>query len=643
MKNLMKKIVVSIVGLSMIVMMAPVAQAVTAEELQAQIADLTAKLADLQAQLTALTGAPAAAACTFTRNLYPGMSGADVKCLQQYLNGAGFAVAASGVGSAGNETQYFGPLTQAAVKKWQDANGVVYGAYGGYFGPISQAKFTALAAAAPPAEEEEEEEVAEGITTPGAEGSIIATIASTPASGVVVYTTQTGIGVAAANVKATGSDVLVNRLDINFSVRPWLYLTGLTVTDGTVTKSIAVTEAGTTEITVGSSYDVRITGLNFLIPKDTTKTLTVKVDAVSSLPSGEATAINLIFKTNALRGVDGAGIQLYAPSDVLTRTFTVDPGATATLELTANVDNPKARPIIVSDTAKTSGIVLLKANVKAKNRDAILRTVTIGNTAASGTIDVIYLYDGDTLLSSTSSVASAASSTLENVNLTIPKDTTKTLTVKADFNMTTGYYEEGETTAIFLENTAAGTAGSGLAAEDAVTFAAATVSGSTVTPGTGYAYLKAPSLALASASINSVSVATGTITYNGKADARIKINVTASGGDIYVASSTANDVTATTTLGASTTVVESITSNADASSGENWVVRSGETKWFEIYAQLTRVDDGNSSTVGDLATYVYLTNIKWASTDAGVAASYNNQTWGLTDFKTTSIILEYFR
>ena len=620
----------------MIVMMAPVAQAVTAEELQAQIADLTAKLADLQAQLTALTGAPAAAACTFTRNLYPGMSGADVKCLQQYLNGAGFAVAASGVGSAGNETQYFGPLTQAAVKKWQDANGVAYGAYGGYFGPISQAKFTALAAAAPAEEGEEEEEAAEGITTPGAEGSIIATIASTPASGVVVYTTQTGIGVAAANVKATGSDVLVNRLDINFSVRPWLYLTGLTVTDGTVTKSIAVTEAGTTEITVGSSYDVRITGLNFLIPKDTTKTLTVKVDAVSSLPSGEATAINLIFKTNALRGVDGAGIQLYAPSGDLTRTFTVDPGAPATLELTANVDNPKARPIIVSDTAKTSGIVLLKANVKAKNRDAILRTVTIGNTAASGTIDVIYLYDGDTLLSSTSSVASAASSTLENVNLTIPKDTTKTLTVKADFNMTTGYYEEGETTAIFL-------AGSGLAAEDAVTFAAATVSGSTVTPGTGYAYLKAPSLALAGASINSVSVATGTITYNGKADARIKINVTASGGDIYVASSTANDVTATTTLGASTTVVESITSNADASSGENWVVRSGETKWFEIYAQLTRVDDGNSSTVGDLATYVYLTNIKWASTDAGVAASYNNQTWGLTDFKTGSVVIEYFR
>ncbi len=145
----MKKIVVSIVGLSMVLMMSPV-QGATVEELEDQIADLLAQIEALQDQLA---GTPAAA-CTFTRNLYPGMSGADVKCLQQYLNGAGYPVAASGAGSPGNETEYFGSLTQAAVGAWQDANGVAYGAYKGYFGPVSQAKYTAVA----PAEEEEEEE-----------------------------------------------------------------------------------------------------------------------------------------------------------------------------------------------------------------------------------------------------------------------------------------------------------------------------------------------------------------------------------------------------------------------------------------------------------------------------------------------------
>ncbi|MCJ7829615.1 peptidoglycan-binding protein, partial [Patescibacteria group bacterium] len=145
----MKKIAVSIVGLSMIVMLVPgIAQGLTADELQAQITALTAQLTALQAQLTGLTGAPAA--CTFTRALYPGVSGADVKCLQQYLNGAGYAVAASGVGSAGNETQYYGSLTQAAVGAWQTAKGVVCGAYCGYFGPVSQAKYVALGGAVTP-------------------------------------------------------------------------------------------------------------------------------------------------------------------------------------------------------------------------------------------------------------------------------------------------------------------------------------------------------------------------------------------------------------------------------------------------------------------------------------------------------------
>ena len=144
---------------------------------------------------------------------------------------------------------------------------------------------------------------------------------------------------------------------------------------------------------------------------------------------------------------------------------------------------------------------------------------------------------------------------------------------------------------------------------------------------------------MVSASITPVSVATSTLTYNGKADARIKINLTANGGDIYVASSTANDVTATTTIGASATIVESISTAAADSSGGNWVVYSGETKQFEFYAQITGAND----TPTDLATYVYLTNLKWDDTDAGAAATYENQTWALTDFKTGSTVLEYIR
>jgi hypothetical protein len=77
--------------------------------------------------------------CNFTQDLYLGVTSPEVQCLQEYLNSAGFKVAASGPGSSGNETDYFGTLTQAAVIKWQEANGVSPAA--GYFGPISRAAY----------------------------------------------------------------------------------------------------------------------------------------------------------------------------------------------------------------------------------------------------------------------------------------------------------------------------------------------------------------------------------------------------------------------------------------------------------------------------------------------------------------------
>jgi len=73
----------------------------------------------------------------FTKDLYAGLTDPDVKTLQQYLNNHGFAVATTGPGSVGEETFYFGALTQNAVKKWQAANKISPAA--GYFGPLSRA------------------------------------------------------------------------------------------------------------------------------------------------------------------------------------------------------------------------------------------------------------------------------------------------------------------------------------------------------------------------------------------------------------------------------------------------------------------------------------------------------------------------
>lgn len=75
-------------------------------------------------------------AYTFKRDLKYGMSGTDVKELQKYLNLNGFAVAKSGTGSLGKETNQFGPATRNALIKFQKAKGITPAA--GYFGLVTK-------------------------------------------------------------------------------------------------------------------------------------------------------------------------------------------------------------------------------------------------------------------------------------------------------------------------------------------------------------------------------------------------------------------------------------------------------------------------------------------------------------------------
>ncbi len=72
----------------------------------------------------------------FKKDLFLGMTDVDVLDLQRWLNKHGYPIATSGPGSAGHETNYFGNLTQQAVKKFQSINGINST---GYFGPLSRA------------------------------------------------------------------------------------------------------------------------------------------------------------------------------------------------------------------------------------------------------------------------------------------------------------------------------------------------------------------------------------------------------------------------------------------------------------------------------------------------------------------------
>ena len=76
------------------------------------------------------------------RNLELGMTGNDVKLLQQLLNSQGFVVSKSGAGSPGNETTLFGSLTKNALAAYQSKNGITPAS--GYFGPVTRTQMKTI-------------------------------------------------------------------------------------------------------------------------------------------------------------------------------------------------------------------------------------------------------------------------------------------------------------------------------------------------------------------------------------------------------------------------------------------------------------------------------------------------------------------
>ncbi|MDD5760865.1 MAG: peptidoglycan-binding protein [Candidatus Pacebacteria bacterium] len=96
------------------------------EELKKQVALLQARLA----MQKTYQNNPSCA--VFSRDLYYGMNSDEVKCLQRFLANLGPEIYPEGL-----VTGYYGPLTQAAVQRYQALKGIITT---GYFGPLTRAK-----------------------------------------------------------------------------------------------------------------------------------------------------------------------------------------------------------------------------------------------------------------------------------------------------------------------------------------------------------------------------------------------------------------------------------------------------------------------------------------------------------------------
>lgn len=238
-------------------------------------------IANVQASLTGgtpsttttTTTTTTSSACSFTKDLTIGSTGADVTCLQNALKAGGYMTAGA--------TGYFGSLTQAGVVAWQKASGVTPAA--GYFGAKSRAAFGGASTGG----------TTGGTVSVGTGNGLKVMLSPTSPQWSVLVIGQ-GIGDIADYVFAnpTASPINVTALTFNRTgvsndaslTNVYLYHAGTRITDSAGVNSSAFTFSDPTAI--------------FTVPAGGTYTVSVRSD-IALTAAGQQIGVNLVSVTSS--------------------------------------------------------------------------------------------------------------------------------------------------------------------------------------------------------------------------------------------------------------------------------------------------------------------------------------------------------
>lgn len=607
MSKFTKIVAVSVLVIAAVVAIAP-AKAQTADELKAQVAQLQAALAALQGQLgSSTTGSTSA--YTFTQNLTIGSKGADVTALQNFLASKGFLTATA--------RGYFGALTKAALAKYQASVGITPAS--GYFGQITRAQLNQVAVVTPtPTTTGTPTPTTTGTPSTGSsEGVLTVDLNPAPAAGTKVYEGNTDVAVLGLKIKAQNSNITIQRVKVGLGTDSTIYskvLTSLAAYDGsTLLNKVALNSSTVTK--ENSNYYVYFNGLNFVVPKDTTKVLTIKADVMGTIDTAYSTghaAWNLTVPANGVRGIDTAGINQYSSSDITNSFIAAKSLSTnATLTVSKNSNSPKATAVVANTVGDVNAAPIMAFDLKAQDDMAKVDQMVLTFTG-SATETVAYLYDGSSLIQSASVIANRATFTNMQDAFQVPQDTTKTITVKVDYS--------GATTADATSTVSLSTTGMIAYKGDGTSYSPTGSADSDTMHVTKLSPVFALTSANATWSPATFSGATGTMT------GTFSFSVTAKGGDIYLATSSPIGAFELKLGGASTITVATSSiayqdpSGITANSNGYYKIAQDTTANFTVTATVP----ANTASFTNGNNYMYVNNVIWSANANGSSPAFVN-------------------
>lgn len=360
-----------------------------------------------QETTTPTTPLATAMSCSFTRNLKTGDTGQDVMDLQKLLNAKGFTVSVAGAGAPGQETQYYGPATAAAVSKMQVAFaseiltplGLTNGT--GFFGASTRAKANALCTAETPAVPGDDEDGDEDDDTPSmsnSEASLEKYDALSDPSDEELEEGDEEAPVFGFEFDVEDGDAKVTRVDVNFKAltptkenNPWKSIEAVQLWNGDEMIDEMDTDSKADWSNKGSDvYQIRFSGLSEVLEEGDTAEMYVSVTVANIDDSDLEQEWEVWVPENGLRARDGAGIDQYTGSNAEKESFTIEvAGGETEMKLTTDSSNPKSSIIKVDTSKVTKDINVLVFGIEAKDGEVTLNKLVVRATTSTTTLATV--------------------------------------------------------------------------------------------------------------------------------------------------------------------------------------------------------------------------------------------------------------